>query len=108
MLIAPQTADLPAFPAAPPVAPPRVEETASPVAASLCRRLRLALYDLGLAGVVEGLAQRDSVAFAPVSIRQADALVRRLEDLGACVPAASTRAFVHPGQLRLDGMDAAQ
>lgn len=56
----------------------------SPVAASLTRRLRLALFDLGLAAVLpEGWAHAsgDSIGFDPLPVPVADRLVRRFEDL---------------------------
>jgi len=58
----------------------------SPTAVSLARRLRLALYDLGVDGIVGSGWVRpcpDGVEFAPLSVRGADRLVQRLEDLAA-------------------------
>lgn len=83
------------------VSPDRVE--AAPGTAGLCRRLRLALYDLGLAGVIEATAGDRSVRFEELDIRRADALVRRLEDLASSAGAVRTpQPPSNPEQLQLD------
>jgi hypothetical protein len=64
----------------------------SPVATSLTRRLRLALLDLGLASVLpEGWAhpEHDGIGFEALSIRAADRLVCRLEDLARTIEEAA-------------------
>lgn len=60
----------------------------SPAAVSLARRLRLAIDDLGLDRIVgTGWVSpcSDGLGFTPLTVRSADRLVRRLEDLA--VPA---------------------
>lgn len=53
-------------------------------AGSLARRLQVALYDLGV-DVPNGWAvpTSDGLAFEDLTFKQADALVRRLEDIAA-------------------------
>lgn len=51
---------------------------------AFCRRLNVALYDLGLSGAVGRnwfVPAGDGVATAPLSLRAADRLLRELEDL---------------------------
>lgn len=62
----------------------RTAAAPSPVALSLTRRLQVALFDLGLDGLLPdgwANAEHDGIGFEPLSIRGADLLVRRLEDL---------------------------
>ena len=73
----------------------------SPGTAALCRRLRVALEDLGLRGVVEVLGEAESVSIRAVSARQADILVRRVEDLGSGSGHAASSPAPGPEQLQL-------
>ena len=61
----------------------------------LCRRLRMALYDLGLLSITgEGWATPagEGIGFADLPLRAADDLVRRMEDLATPPDQPWTRA----------------
>jgi hypothetical protein len=62
-----------------------------------CRRLRLALADLGLDDVLGVEWDPAGVDLRALTARQADALVRRLEDIARALP-ASGDACPGPGQ----------
>jgi hypothetical protein len=71
-------------------------------ASHLARRLQIALFDLGLDQIVpDGWISptSDGVAFNLLTLRQADRLVRALEDVALDYEAQGPKAG--PGQLRL-------
>ena len=69
---------------------------------ALARRFNLVLFDLGVDGIVPNnwvMATEDGLAFKQLSLRDADRLVRALEDLAVgCEP---DRATPGPNQLSL-------
>jgi len=69
-----------------PEGPPEGVPAPSPTQLGLCRRLRMALYDLGILSVTgEGWATPagEGIGFANLPLRAADDLVRRMEDLAS-------------------------
>lgn len=64
---------------------PSCEPSPSPTQLGLCRRLRAALYDLGLLATTGwdwAAPAGEGIGFADLPVRAADRLVRELEDLG--------------------------
>jgi hypothetical protein len=88
--------EVPASPAAPTLRLVKPGSTApSARAESLCRRLRLALYDLGLTDVVGGdwiSADEEGIDFLPLHLRRADRLACHLEDLARSSPVRDPHA----------------
>jgi hypothetical protein len=75
---------------------PPLDPTPSPTQLALCRRLRLALYNLGLDGTVRqdwGAPSGAGIGFTELPLAAVDRLVRQLEDLGT----SPSQPWLRPG-----------